>query len=88
MNGLSSFSRVVPTMFSRHRRVWVLLPVPDSPRNITASPLYTSVEVCTADVRYGAVAMFVMNHMPNRANAASKRSVAPMLLFTRHEAMS
>lgn len=36
--GLSSFSNLLPAIFSLHKRVWVLLPVPLSPKKEPLSP--------------------------------------------------
>ena len=55
--GLSSLSRWVWGMFSSQRRVWVLLPVPLSPRHMTAAPSQTTTDECTGTAPSGRAAM-------------------------------
>ena len=69
MIGLSSLSRRAPGICSRHRRVWVLFPVPDSPRKSTARPSRLITDECTATARRSSAAMLNIVHSPKRNSA-------------------
>mgnify|MGYP001753247292 CR=1 FL=1 len=77
--GLSSLSSSAPGICSRHRRVWVLLPVPDSPRNSTAPPFRLMTDEWMAAACRATAAMLNIDHSPKRNSAGLCRSVTSVV---------
>lgn len=69
--GLSSLSSRVPGMCSRHSRVWVLLPVPDSPRKRTPRPCQAITEEWNATLWRRRAARLNIVQSPKRSSAGS-----------------
>lgn len=74
--GLSSLSSAECSIWLSQRRVCVLLPVPDSPKNSTALPLWTMAEAWMGEMRLGSEKSEKAIHMAKRRSDKLSSEVA------------
>jgi hypothetical protein len=73
--GESSFRSLALSIYFIHKRVCVLLPVPDSPKKSAHLPSATTAEECMA------MALFALSTTPNITHNPKRRMAISMLLL-------